>query len=142
MKSPCPGSSTLITSAPRSARPRKPEHALREDVPLDLGRSGEQRRGTIVEIGACEAAAADGMRTGLPAQTGRPEHLHHGVVHALAHLAPEELHEAGLGAEWLTAPDPGQRSPVVEPRDRHLDPVLRKTLAEDGVGTAGVAREP
>src|SRR5437016_7547975 len=188
MKSPCPGSSTLITSAPRSAssvaakgapirvprsrtrmpasgplmarvnreparvsssaRPWQAEHSLGEDVPLDLGRPGEEGCSAIVEIGAGEAAAADGVWAGLPAEPRRPEQLHERIVHALAHLAPEELHEARLGAERLAACQPGEGPPVVQAGDRHLDPVPCEPLAEDGIGAArsrvidALAREP
>src|SRR5439155_371456 len=58
------------------------------------------------------------------------------VVHALAHLAPEELHEARLGAERLAALKARQRAPVVEPRDLDLDGVLREPLAENTVPAA------
>src|SRR4029453_19501196 len=90
-----------------SARARQPEHALGEDVALDLRRPREQRRRTIVEVRASEPAAGDGVRPRLPAQSARPEELHHGLVHALAHLAPEELDEARLRAE---------REGLLEPR--------------------------
>src|SRR5207302_6069160 len=87
----------------RSSRTWQPEHALGQDVPLDLGGAGEQRGRAVVEVRARQAAARHRVRARLPAEPARPEEIHQGIVHALAHLAPEELHEARLGAEGLPA---------------------------------------
>src|SRR5262249_36914770 len=85
---------------------------------------------------ARQAPAGDGVRSRLPAEPARAEQLHQRVVHALAHLAPEKLHEARLGAERLAALETGQRAAVVEARDLDLDGVLREALAEDRVRAA------
>src|SRR5213593_5117217 len=131
-----------------SSRPRQAEHTLGQDVALDLRRAREERGGAVVEVCAREPPASHGTRTRLPAQADRAEELHQRVVHALAHLAPEELDEARLGTERLLALKARQRPPVVEPRDLDLDQVLREALPEHLVLTAGrravhaLAREP
>src|SRR6185369_11517989 len=113
-----------------SARARQPEHAFREDVPLYLGRAREDRCGPIVQPRAHEPSTGDRMWPRLPAEPRRAEDVHERVVDALAHLAPEQLHEARLGPERLLAPDPRQRPPIVELRDLDLDPVLRQPLPD------------
>src|SRR4029453_17564074 len=100
---------------------------------LDLRRPREQRRRTIVEVRASEPAAGDGVRPRLPAQSAPPEELHHGLVHALAHLAPEELDEARLRAEREGLLEPRQGAPVVEARDLALEEVLGDALSQDGI---------
>src|SRR5207244_13303993 len=99
--------------------------------------AGEERAGAVVELGAGEPSSRDGLWPGLPAETRRAEEVHQRVVHALAHLAPEELDEARLGPERLAAGEARERSPVVEARDLDLDPVLGETLTEDGIPGAG-----
>src|SRR5262249_56403078 len=94
------------------------------EVAVDRGAAGEQRGGAVVEVGAGETSSRDRLRSRLPAETRRAEQVHQRVVHALAHLAPEELDEARLGAECLAAGDARQRPPVVEAGDLDLDPVL------------------
>src|SRR5439155_6298297 len=55
----------------------------------------------------------------------------------LAHLAPEELHDARLGAERLASREPRQRAPVVEARDLDLDEVPRPALPDCRLAAAG-----
>src|SRR5262245_17167842 len=120
----------------RSARAGESGDALGQDVALDLGRPGEERRGAIVEIRTREAPAGDRARPRLPAEAERAQELHQGVVHPLAHLAPEELHEARFRTERLAPLEARQRPPVVESRDLDLDPVLRDALPENGIVAA------
>src|SRR5215468_6620424 len=110
-------SRAVVSPRTISTRARQRQHALGQDVALDLRGPCEQGRGAVVEVGACQPAARDGVGPRLPAQAARSEHLHQRVVHALAHLAPEELDEARLGTERQPPLQPAERAPVVEAGD-------------------------
>jgi hypothetical protein len=55
-------------------------------------------------------------------------------VHALAHLAPEQLDEARLRAERQSLLQPRQCPPVVEARDLDLDEMACDALAQHRIG--------
>src|SRR5215469_13795227 len=74
------------------------EHALADDVALDLVRARPDRRRLVVEPRALPGPVAGVVDRAVPQRRGRAEHRHDRVVEALAHLAPGELHRAALGA--------------------------------------------
>src|SRR5262249_12643532 len=110
------------------AGPRQTEHALGKDVALDPRRPREDRRGAVVEPRPREPSTADRVTPRHPAEPARPEKAHRRLVHAVAHLAPEELDEARLRPERLAALDARQPAPVVEPADLDVDEVPGDSL--------------
>src|SRR5581483_6977912 len=98
----------------RSRRsPGQAEHPLRDDVPLHLARAREDACGAVVEVRPNETAARDRVRAALQG-AAHAEDVHHGVVDALAHLAPVELDEGALRPERRAAGEARERAPVVE----------------------------
>src|SRR5215471_13288978 len=88
------------------------EHALTDDVALDLVRARPDRRCLVVEPRALPGPVARVVGRAVPQRRRRAEHGHHRVVQALAHLAPGELHRAALGAELASVCEPGEAAPV------------------------------
>src|SRR5919109_1474474 len=113
-----------------SPSPGEPEDALRDDVALDL-----------------RAAGVDGLRLGphpavLPPavldRPGRPRRERAGhalqgdgrLLHALVHLAPEQLREARLGAGDLPGLQAAELPQLVAPEHVGLDPGLCDALTD------------
>ena len=91
---------------------------------------GPDRRRLVVEPRPLPRAVAGVVVGAVPQRRGRAEHGHHGVVQALAHLAPVELERAALGPGRLALGDARQRAPVVQLEQAHLDGRLREPRAE------------
>ena len=77
-------------------------------------------------------------RNAAPDQN-QAEECERGLVHALAHLAPEQLHHRCRRAGGAAANDVGEGPVVVEAEDREFGVGLREAVVE-GVGV-GVAEE-
>src|SRR5438105_631639 len=121
---------------------RQPQHALADDVALDLVGAGEDRRGLVVEPRALPGAVARIAISAAPQRRRRAQNGHCGLVQALAHLAPVQLQCRPLGPRLQTLLHPGQRAPVVELEQLHLYERLGEALAQAPVvPRAGLRRQ-
>src|SRR5207302_10376645 len=101
--------------------PWQAEHALADDVALDLVGAGEDRRRLVVEPRALPPPVARVVAGALPERCRRPEHGQGSVVQALRHLAPVELEGAALGARLRALLEPAEGAPIVPLEQADLD---------------------
>src|SRR5262245_2436626 len=115
--------SSAATSS-ESPSARQTEDALRDDVPLDLGRPAHDGLGARVEVAAPPR---------LVEHRSRPEDVHRELLQPLIGLAPEDLLYRALDAGLPGAEKP-REAPVSDQTEQlDLDVGLRETLPEDGV---------
>src|SRR5262249_6352989 len=116
-----------------SGLPRQPEQTLTDDVALGLARTALDRGGARRQQLVPPPAAIDGLLVIGRKQRVRPEYRDGGVSKPLAHARPEQLHEAGLRTELLTARKPSERARVVQSEELDVHPDLREPLARDRI---------
>src|SRR5215467_580900 len=109
------------------------EHALGNDVALDLRRAGVDRLGLGPHPAVLPAPVFD-----RELRFGRESAVHaldadRRLLQALVHLAPVELGQTGLWSWRVAVLGAGQVAQADEPEDMGFDPGLRDALAHRGV---------
>src|SRR5439155_21949958 len=131
----CAGGAPALPRGP-SPSVGQPEHALGDDVELDLRGAALDRVAARAEPVARHLELLLRKARALPAERLRPQHLHHQLAAALVQLRPVELEDRRLGAGLVAGLGAvaGARERQIEAGLVHLD--LRDTVADARIGDA------
>src|SRR5713226_4476813 len=116
----------------------EPEHALGDDVALDLGRACVDRLGLRPHPSVLPPSFLDRQRRAWRERTVRSLDANRDLLDALVHLAPVELGERGLRSGRIAVLGFREVAQAVEPEYVRLNLRLRHLLANGDVG-AGAA---